>query len=82
MGDSFSTKSLHSVGLTTAFWMCAYEVTQKQWKAIIGSNPSKFQGIGSPRIASQLGRLPNLYQQAQNPLPRGSSPWVSIWSSE
>ena len=34
----------HSVTLTQAFYMGRYEVTQGQWVATMGSNPSNFQG--------------------------------------
>jgi formylglycine-generating enzyme required for sulfatase activity len=34
----------HSVTLTQAFYMGRYEVTQSQWVAKMGSNPSYFQG--------------------------------------
>ena len=33
----------HEVTLTQGFWMSKYEVTQAQWKAVMGSNPSHFQ---------------------------------------
>ncbi len=31
-----------------AFYIARYEVTQRQWKEIMGSNPSKFQGEDHP----------------------------------
>jgi len=34
------------VTLTRAFWMAKYPVTQGEWTAVMGSNPSHFQGIG------------------------------------
>jgi formylglycine-generating enzyme required for sulfatase activity len=34
----------HSVTLTQAFYLGRYEVTQSQWVAKMGSNPSQFQG--------------------------------------
>jgi formylglycine-generating enzyme required for sulfatase activity len=34
----------HSVTLTQAFYLSRYEVTQSQWVAKMGSNPSYFQG--------------------------------------
>jgi formylglycine-generating enzyme required for sulfatase activity len=40
-GDEFPT---HAVTLTQAFYMGRYEVTQGQWVAKMGSNPSWFQG--------------------------------------
>ncbi len=38
----------HSVTLTQAFYMGCYEVTQSQWVATMGSNPSAFQGASRP----------------------------------
>lgn len=34
----------HAVTLTKDFWLGKYPVTQAQWQAVIGSNPSHFQG--------------------------------------
>jgi formylglycine-generating enzyme required for sulfatase activity len=38
----------HRVKLTKGFWMGKYEVTQKQWTAILGTNPSHFKGDNLP----------------------------------
>ncbi len=38
----------HKVTLTKGFWMSKYEVTQGQWKAVMGNNPSYFQGDDAP----------------------------------
>ena len=35
----------HEVTLTKGFWMMETEVTQKQWKAIMGNNPSYFNSV-------------------------------------
>ena len=35
-------EALRSVTLTKAYWLGKYEVTQKQWKALMGNNPSQF----------------------------------------
>jgi formylglycine-generating enzyme required for sulfatase activity len=42
----------HSVTITNAFYMGRYEVTQAQWQATMGSNPSAFQGASYPNAAS------------------------------
>ncbi|OHB64074.1 MAG: hypothetical protein A2Y77_12370 [Planctomycetes bacterium RBG_13_62_9] len=39
---------LHAVTLTEGFYMGVYEVTQAQWMAVMGSNPSEFQGDDLP----------------------------------
>jgi uncharacterized protein (TIGR02996 family) len=44
----------HRVTLTAPFWMGVYPVTQAQWQAVTGRNPSSFspQGPRSERIAA------------------------------
>ena len=32
----------------SSFWIGKYEVTQEQWVAVMGSNPSKFKGRTNP----------------------------------
>jgi len=43
----------HSVTLTQAFYMGRYEVTQSQWVAKMGSNPSYYQGASYPDAANR-----------------------------
>ena len=43
----------HQVTLTNAFYMGRYEVTQAQWQAKMGSNPSSFQGASYPDAANR-----------------------------
>ena len=38
----------HTVTLTKPFYMGLYEVTQKQWELVMGSNPSYFSGEAKP----------------------------------
>ncbi|HUF61580.1 MAG TPA: formylglycine-generating enzyme family protein [Verrucomicrobiales bacterium] len=38
----------HEVTLTRGFWMAKTETTQAQWKALMGDNPSHFQGDRLP----------------------------------
>ena len=37
-------KTIHKVAFTRDIYMCDHEVTQKEWQAVMGSNPSSFQG--------------------------------------
>ena len=39
-----SKETQHQVTLSKGFWMGKYEVTQEQWKQVMGSNPSFFTG--------------------------------------
>jgi formylglycine-generating enzyme required for sulfatase activity len=39
----------HVVRLTHQFWLGAFEVTQRQWRIVMGSNPSHFQVDGDNR---------------------------------
>ena len=43
-GCHFYERPVHQVTLTNAFYLGRYEVTQAQWVAKMGSNPSYFQG--------------------------------------
>jgi formylglycine-generating enzyme required for sulfatase activity len=43
-GCSFDEQPVHQVTLTNAFYLGRYEVTQAQWVAKMGSNPSFFRG--------------------------------------
>ena len=36
----------HKVTLTEAFYLGKYEVTQAQWRAVMGTNPAKDHGVG------------------------------------
>jgi len=38
----------HQVMLTKGFWMAKTEVTQAQWKSVMGSNPSQSKGVNLP----------------------------------
>jgi formylglycine-generating enzyme required for sulfatase activity len=43
----------HQVTLTQAFYLGRFEVTQSQWVAKMGSNPSAFQGASYPDAANR-----------------------------
>ena len=43
-GCSSNENPTHQVTITNAFYIGRYEVTQAQWQARMGSNPSSFQG--------------------------------------
>jgi len=43
-----SVKPAHTVNISKGFWIGKYEVTQKQWKEVMGSNPSYFKKDNLP----------------------------------
>jgi formylglycine-generating enzyme required for sulfatase activity len=49
---------VHAVTLTNAYYMGRYEVTQAQWTAVMGSNPSQFQSASPEVPASQVPNRP------------------------
>lgn len=40
----FASETVHSVTLTRDFWICDHEVTQAEYKAVMGTNPSSHLG--------------------------------------
>ncbi len=44
----FDNETQHRVTLTKGFWLGKYEVTQAQWKSVMGNNPSWFKGDNRP----------------------------------
>ncbi|MCP3882906.1 MAG: formylglycine-generating enzyme family protein [Sulfitobacter sp.] len=43
-----STQPVHNVTISEAFWMGEHEVTQAEYQAVIGVNPSRFSGADLP----------------------------------
>ncbi len=46
--DRVSDETQHEVTLTQPFYLGKYPVTQAQWRAVMGNNPSHFQGDTLP----------------------------------
>jgi formylglycine-generating enzyme required for sulfatase activity len=49
---------VHQVTLTNSFYLGRYEVTQAQWTARMGSNPSNFQNASPEVPADQVSKRP------------------------
>jgi formylglycine-generating enzyme required for sulfatase activity len=47
MGDA-QAGPIHKVKITESFYLGKYEVTQQQWEAVMGNNPSDFKGPQNP----------------------------------
>jgi formylglycine-generating enzyme required for sulfatase activity len=55
---SSNENPVHTVTLTNAFYLGRYEVTQAQWQARMGSNPSSFQSSSAQVPAAQVPNRP------------------------
>jgi eukaryotic-like serine/threonine-protein kinase len=38
----------HEVTISRGFYLGKYELTQAQWEAVVGSNPSAYKGVNQP----------------------------------
>jgi len=47
-GGPYDQKPVHWLSIAKAFYMGATEVTQAQWEAVMGGNPSRFKGRHKP----------------------------------
>ncbi|PWQ95442.1 SUMF1/EgtB/PvdO family nonheme iron enzyme [Leucothrix pacifica] len=46
--DRYEDETYHQVTLTEGFWLADTTVTQSQWQAVTGKDPSKFKGENRP----------------------------------
>jgi formylglycine-generating enzyme required for sulfatase activity len=58
MGEQGWAPPVHTVTLTNAFYLGRYEVTQAQWQARMGSNPSYFQSASTQVPTAQVPNRP------------------------
>ena len=47
-GRSADEGPIHKVTITRPFYLSKFEITQQQYEAVVGSNPSKFKGPNNP----------------------------------
>jgi formylglycine-generating enzyme required for sulfatase activity len=57
-GCNIQENPVHEVTLTQAFYLGRYEVTQAQWTAVMGSNPSEFQDPSNEVPVEQVPNRP------------------------
>ena len=50
-------RPVHEVEISTGFWLGKYEVTQGEWEAVMGRNPSYYKGIIVCRWRLFLGTM-------------------------
>ena len=62
---SADEKPRHTVQITRGFEIGKTEVTQKQWQAVMGSNPSQYKGDDPSRGTSQLSGCAGVPYQAK-----------------
>ncbi len=68
MGDSNDDDNQpHTVTLTKPFYMGLFEVTQKQWELVMGSNPSYFSGDTKPVEYVSYNRIRGSFEGAKWP---------------
>jgi formylglycine-generating enzyme required for sulfatase activity len=48
MGSEKGEEPVHTVTISKPFYLGKYEVTQEQWQALMGVNPSEFKGPKNP----------------------------------
>jgi len=68
-----------TVRITRGFWMGRFDVTQRQWQALMGSNPSHFKDQGGDAPVENVSwddaaafcRAVNLREKAEGRLPEG-----------
>jgi len=70
----------HKVKISHPFYLGKYEVTQAQWQAVMGSNPSQFQGPMNPvekvswdDVQQFVAKLNDLVGRVSNPSPKGGA---------
>ncbi len=85
-GNASDDELRHLVKLSHKFWMGRYEITQKQWQAVMGDNPSNFKNDDNPveRITwnEAMKFCEKLNEMAADAIPEGykvSLPTEAQW---
>ena len=64
-------KPAHRVRITKPFYMGKYEVTQEQWQALMGKNPSRFKGAKNPVECVSWFDCPKFLEKLAAKAPKG-----------
>ena len=64
-------RPVHTVHIKKPFWMGKYEVTQEQWEAVMGSNPSHFTGANHPVDRVSWDDIQEFLRQLNERVPGG-----------
>ena len=67
--SALSAKPVHKVTITKPFYLGKYEVTQAQWEAVMGGNPSDFKGARNPVIRVSWEDCQTFLQKLQEKVP-------------
>ncbi|MBT5872826.1 MAG: SUMF1/EgtB/PvdO family nonheme iron enzyme, partial [Candidatus Latescibacteria bacterium] len=69
-------KPAHKVAINTPFYLGTGQITQGQWEAVMGNNPSRFKGVDNPvetvsfdDVAEFIKRLNDMEGKVQHRLP-------------
>ncbi len=60
-------ETLHKVTLTKGFWILETETTQEMWRAVMGDNPSKWQGDKRPVDSVGLDEIDAFCKKIKRP---------------
>jgi len=71
LGRQYDESPQHRVTIAYPLWVGKYEVTQAQWLAVMGSNPSNFQGPGDRPVESVGWEECQTFVETLNSLPGG-----------
>ena len=72
----------YEVTLTTPYYMGKCEVTQAQWEAVMGNNPSEYKGKENPVEQVSWNEIQGFLKQGRKfPMPSGYTTCTAMWMS-
>jgi formylglycine-generating enzyme required for sulfatase activity len=76
--ERFGDEAQHEVQITKAFWLGVHEVTQEQFKAVMGYNPSYFSSDGTGKAGVEYERTRPGGGKRKVPASTGSFPVENV----